>query len=115
MIRELSHDWNEMSPDARTFWIAVLVLGWASCTLLILNWRTPASDLLPLAVYVVTAVIASGIKLQLPGIFATLSPSYVVVIGAILNLGPAPCAIMAIASVLGQCIIHANSRLKLLK
>lgn len=102
-------DWKVMSPESRTYWAVLVSAGVASSVYFAAHWSTPLSELGVLLLYVIAAVLVSGLKLRIPGVLATLSPSYIVIIGALLTLSPAPCIIVGLASVVAQCVIHSNS------
>jgi diguanylate cyclase (GGDEF)-like protein/putative nucleotidyltransferase with HDIG domain len=68
--------------------------------------------MLKLAIYLVAAVFASGLKIRLPGILGTLSMNYVVIILALQDLSLNAGILVAIASTLGQCVIHTSLRPK---
>src|SRR3954471_10787096 len=98
----------DMSVKARAYWLLVVVPA-ISFYLLDLHFQKFQSvDLRRVSLYVFAAVVASGLKIRLPGIFVTLSMSYVVVIAALLNLSLSAGIIVGIASALGQSCIAPN-------
>ena len=99
-----------MPWPAKAYWLLVVVTGWSCFLLSVAGWQLRKENALSLACYAVAAVIASGLKIRLPGIFGTLSMNYIVVIVALeeLSVGAAVC--VGIVSTLAQCFIHAESR-----
>ncbi len=100
----------EMSPAARAYWFSVIACGslcFVSALVDLNSWHDIG---IRLAIYLVTAILVSGLKIRLPGIFGTLSMSYIVVIAALLNINLAAGMIVALISTLGQCVIHAVTR-----
>lgn len=101
---------TEMSPAARAYWFCVIAGGslcFLSSALDPAGWRDSGFRL---AIYLITAILVSGLKIQLPGIFGTLSMSYIVIISALLNINLAAGMVVAVTSTLGQCVIHAVSK-----
>lgn len=100
----------QMPARAKAYWALVTATGlfWTVYSLVLCPIRQ--QDVLWLLIYVVAAICSSGLKIRLPGIFGTLSINYVVVIFALLGSSVSVALIVALASTLGQCIMHANSR-----
>src|ERR1700722_7256406 len=95
----------EMSATARAYWFCVIAAGSFCFLFSAADWRAPHDSFLALAVYAITAVVVSGLKVRLPGVFGTLSMNYIVIFAALLNLDLAAGMIVAVISTLGQCII----------
>jgi diguanylate cyclase (GGDEF)-like protein/putative nucleotidyltransferase with HDIG domain len=105
-------DFTQMPRAAKAYWLMVILAG-ASCLVRTLaGWHAGEERILWLAIYLIAAVLASGLKIHLPGIFGTLSMNYVVIIVAMQDLSLAAALIVALSSTLGQCLIHADSRPK---
>lgn len=100
----------EMSPAARAYWFSVIACGSLCFVSTLIDPHAWHDTGIRLAVYLVTAILVSGLKIRLPGIFGTLSMSYIVVIAALLNIDLTAGMIVAVISTLGQCVIHAVSR-----
>src|SRR2546423_10378557 len=100
----------QLSPKARLYWLMIVLAG-SLCVLTSTPWWSGISQHFGwrCTVYVVAAVLASTLKIQLPGVFGTLSMNYVVIIAALLNQGRGAGMIVAIASALGQCFIFAST------
>ena len=103
---------TEMSPSARAYWFCVIASGSCCFLFAMLAWHAPQDSVVRLSIYLVTAILASGLKIRLPGVFGTLSMNYIVIIAALLNINLAAAMIVAVISTLGQCIIHAVDRPK---
>jgi len=74
------------------------------------GWQVRKENALRLGCFAVAAVIASGMKIRLPGIFGTLSMNYIVIIVALEELSIGAAVSVGIVSTLAQCYIHAESR-----
>jgi diguanylate cyclase (GGDEF)-like protein/putative nucleotidyltransferase with HDIG domain len=99
-----------MSKTARAYWFTVILAGFCLAAFVIGSWRPTPTDLPKLAAYVVAAVLASAFKVQLPGIFSTLSMNYVVIIAGLLDLNLAGGSLISIAGVLGQTFYKCKQR-----
>jgi len=100
----------QMRARAIAYWLLVIGTGVFWTVLTLARCPLRQQDLAPLLVYVAAAILSSGLKIRLPGIFGTLSINYVVVIFALLGSTVSVGLIVALSSTLGQCIMHANSR-----
>lgn len=103
---------TDMSPPARAYWFCIVTSGSLCFLFSVLNstvWRDSA---IRFSIYLITAILVSGLKIRLPGIFGTLSMNYIVIIAALLNLDLAAGMVVAVTSTLAQCIIHAVTRPK---
>ncbi len=103
---------TDMSPPARAYWFSIITCGFLCFIFSVLNstvWRDSA---IRFSIYLITAILVSGLKIRLPGILGTLSMNYIVIIAALLNLDLAAGMVVAVTSTLAQCIIHAVTRPK---
>ena len=98
---------TEMSPTARAYWFCVIASGCCCFLFSMFSWPAPQDSAVRLSIYLIAAILTSGLKIRLPGIFGTLSMNYIVIIAALLNINLAAAMIVAVISTLGQCIIHA--------
>ena len=78
----------------------------ASCGFLILcsallHWQS--ADLTRFFCYLAVAILASGLKVQLPGIDGTMSVNFLFILLGILELGFAETLALATAAILVQC------------
>lgn len=99
-----------LSFRARTYW-SIIVFGgaWFSYHALA-SGGLQRHDMGRVALYVFAAIVASGLKIRLPGIFVTLSMNYVVILATLLSLDASAGIVVGIASALGQCFIYAKQR-----
>ena len=97
-----------MRPVAKIYIAAVLVLGTAS--MICANWRlaSPWEFLCVLCV----AVVASGMKVRLPGILGTLSVNYLFILVGITDLTSGEAIVIGCSSALMQCLWHAKTRVQ---
>ncbi|HTA44997.1 MAG TPA: HD domain-containing phosphohydrolase [Bryobacteraceae bacterium] len=98
---------TEMPPAARAYWFCVIACGSLCFLLSVLDPAARGVSAVRLSIYLITAIVISGLKIRLPGIFGTLSMNYIVIIAALLNINLAAGMIVAVISTLGQCVIHA--------
>jgi diguanylate cyclase (GGDEF)-like protein/putative nucleotidyltransferase with HDIG domain len=98
----------DMSVKARAYWWLIVLPGVSFYLLALSSLEFHNADLRRVSLYVFAAIVASGLKIRLPGILVTLSMNYVVIIAALLNLSVGAGLIVAIASALGQCCIGPN-------
>jgi diguanylate cyclase (GGDEF)-like protein/putative nucleotidyltransferase with HDIG domain len=105
-------DFNQMPRAARAYWFLVVGAGCCCLARALGAWQIHEESIVKFLVYLVAAVSASGLKIRLPGIFGTLSMNYVVIILALQDLSLSAALLVAIASTLGQCIIHTSSQAK---
>jgi len=101
-----------VSRAAKAYWLAVTLAGFCLSTFVIGEWRPNPADLSKLAIYLVAAVLASAFKVQLPGIFSTLSMNYVVIIAGMLDLDLAGGVLVSIAGVAGQTFYKCKERVQ---
>lgn len=101
---------TEMSPSARAYWFCVIACGSLCFLFSVLDMSAWSGTAVRFCLYLITAILVSGLKIRLPGIFGTLSMNYIVIIAALLNINLAAGMVVAVTSTLGQCIIHAVSK-----
>ena len=102
----------KMPLPARAYWLLVVITGWSCFILSVAGWQIRRENALRLAAFAVAAIIASGMKIRLPGIFGTLSMNYIVIIVALEELSVGAAVSVGIVSTLAQCFIHAETRPK---
>src|SRR5208337_2485556 len=97
-----------MRPGAKVYISSVLLLGAAGA--LRANWQLvrPREFLCVLCV----AVLASGMKVRLPGIFGTLSVNYLFILLGITDMTGGEALVIGCASALMQCLWHARMRVR---
>ena len=97
-----------MRPGAKVYIAAVLLLGAAGA--IGADWQLvrPWEFLGVLSV----AVLASGMKVRLPGIFGTLSVNYLFILLAVTDMASGEAIAIGCASALTQCLWHARKRVR---
>jgi diguanylate cyclase (GGDEF)-like protein/putative nucleotidyltransferase with HDIG domain len=99
-----------MPGKAIAYWWMVVLTGLLSYAMVLHTMEFHAADLRRLALYIFAAIVASGLKIRLPGLLVTLSMNYVVVIAALLSMNASAGIIVGFASAIGQCCIYAVRR-----
>lgn len=99
-----------MNTLTKSYWAFIVAAGITCGVAAIPGWEPTAIVLRRLIFYVLAAVLASGLKIRLPGVFGTLSMNYVVIIASLLNLGFRESLIVAVVSAISQCVLHAAVR-----
>ena len=99
-----------MQKAAKAYWLLVVLAGGSCLIQTLAGWRAGEDRALWFVMYLLAAVLASGLKIRLPGIFGTLSMNYIVIFVAMQDLSLAASLIVAIVSTLGQCLIQAEFR-----
>ncbi|MGA2717025.1 MAG: diguanylate cyclase [Bryobacteraceae bacterium] len=94
---------------ARGYWFCVLAAG-ASCFLLSMKNWSPHGSIVQLAAYLTAAIVASSVRIRLPGVPGKLSMNYAVIMAALLNIDLPSAMIVAVLSTLGQWMIQAVER-----
>ena len=97
-----------MRPIAKTYIAVVLLLGLAS--VVTADWRLlrPWEFLSVLSV----AVLASGMKVRLPGIFGTLSVNYLFILLGVADMTRGEALAIGCGSALVQCLWNAKNRVR---
>jgi diguanylate cyclase (GGDEF)-like protein/putative nucleotidyltransferase with HDIG domain len=105
-------NFSQMPMAARAYWLLVVITGWSCFILSVAGWQIRRESALRLAGFAVAAIIASGMKIRLPGIFGTLSMNYIVIIVALEELSVGAAVSVGIVSTVAQCFIHTETRPK---
>jgi len=87
---------------ARTYLAVVLAAGGALLAAAVFDWQT--QDPLRFAIYLTLAVASSTLKVRLPGLTGTLSPNFVLLLVAILQLSLGETVLMAMAAAAMQSL-----------
>src|SRR5258708_34718902 len=91
-----------MSTRAKIFGAATTALGaWVLASAL---WHWQSANLLRFSCYVLIAVLASGLKVRLPGIDGTMSVNFLFVLLGILELSGPETLVMGCIASLVQCV-----------
>jgi len=97
-----------MRPIAKIYIAAVLLLGAASAVCA--NWSLPSRW--EFVCLFTSAVLASGMKVRLPGVFGTLSVNYLFILLGITDMSSGEAIAIGCASALMQCLWQANKRVR---
>lgn len=97
---------RDLKPAARVYWFCVLAAGWFCLMLSTLGW-TPQASMVQLAIYTIAAIVASSLRIRMPGVHGALSMNYAAILAAMLNIDLPSAMIVAVMSTLGQCFIEA--------
>jgi signal transduction histidine kinase len=97
-----------MRPIAKVYIAAVLLLGAASMVCARWQFVSPWEFLCVFCV----AVLASGMKVRLPGIFGTLSVNYLFILLGISDMSSGEAIAIGCGSALMQCLWHAKKHVR---
>ncbi len=101
------------SIGARAF-IAGMALAGAACfALAFSHWQS--NDPLKFGCYLLAALLASSLKVTLPGLDATLSVNFLFTLLGILELGMPETLLIVLASTVGQAYVRSRHRVKLVQ
>src|ERR1700751_4647631 len=100
---------GELSIQAKSFVgitasIGVVVLGYAFS-----HWQS--QDLMRFASYLAVALLASGLKVQLPGIDGTMSVNFLFILLGVLELGLPETLVLGCTATLVQSVYQTRNRL----
>jgi putative nucleotidyltransferase with HDIG domain len=102
-----------MPVRAKLYIALVSVIGWAALCRGLLTWYT--TDWVGFVLYVLVSLLASGYKLRLPGVTATISAGFFLALIGIICLSPPEALVGGCAAVLFQCMWHSRSKLRPVK
>src|SRR5882724_11598546 len=95
---------------AKLYWGLIVCAGaWFSLTS-VASGGLLRQDTGRIALYVFAAIVASGLKIRVPGTLVTLSMNYVVIIATLLSLNLTAGIVVGTVSALGQCLIYAKQK-----
>ncbi|HYW38026.1 MAG TPA: HD domain-containing phosphohydrolase [Terriglobales bacterium] len=98
-----------MSIRARLFIGATAALGmWALAHAL---WHWQSVDLTRFVCYLLVAVLASGLKIQLPGIDGTMSVNFLFILLSVLELNLPETLVLGCTATLAQCVFGTRQKL----
>jgi signal transduction histidine kinase len=100
-----------MRPLAKVYIGAVLLMGLLH--ILSANWSV--TNPWAFLALLLASLLASGLKVGLPGIFGTLSVSYFFILIAIADMSRGEAIVIGCASALVQCVWHARQRVRLVQ
>src|SRR5262249_61133974 len=91
-----------MSRQARTFLVLVCLLG--SVVLVYGAWTWRVSDATKLAAYVITAMLASRLKVGLPEVAGSMSGNFLFILIGVAELNFSETLVLGICAILAQCV-----------
>ena len=99
-----------MSAATRSYIGFVILLGATALVLAAAGWHS--ENLFRFSTYMVLACLSAGLKVKLPGVQATLSGAFLVVVLSIAALSTPETVVVALTSALVQYAWHSGSRLR---
>jgi len=99
-----------MSLKARLYWLTVVATGLYIIASGAATWNLHQENLLKLAFYLVAAIVASWLKIKLPGVLGTLSMNYLFIVAGLLELQLESAILIGVLSVIAQILTRARSR-----
>ena len=106
MACEPAARFEDMPSTARVYWFCVVAAGVFCFLLSMRNWSSQGS-VVQLGAYLIAAIVASSVRIRLPGVTGKLSMNYAVIMAALLNIDFPSAMIVAVLSTIGQCMIQA--------
>ena len=97
-----------MSTKARAFLIVNALLGLAVITYAVLHWHS--DDIIRLAAYLAVALIASGLKIHLPGVNGTMSVVFLFVLLGNTELSLGECLLVGCSATVLQSVWRVRRR-----
>jgi diguanylate cyclase (GGDEF)-like protein/putative nucleotidyltransferase with HDIG domain len=101
-----------LSINARIYLLAVVAGGLTLAASTLAGWHPAPAEMGRLAVFVAAGVLTSGFKVNLPGLFCTLSMNYVFIIAGLLDLNLQSGLVIGLCSVMGQVFLRAKLKPK---
>src|SRR5262249_14245014 len=95
-----------MSVRARLFLVFMCLLGLGVCVYGAWTWRV--EDVPKFLAYLLTAVVASRLKVGLPAVRGTMSVNFLFILIGIAELGLSETLALGCAAILVQCFIYRN-------
>ena len=105
---------SSVRPIGARLYLAGMALAGAACfALAFLHWQS--NDPVKFVCYLLTALLASSLKVTLPGLDATLSVNFLFTLLGILELGMPQTLLIVLASTVGQAYVGRKNRVKLVQ
>ena len=101
------------SIGARAFIVGMALAGTFCFVLAFSHWQS--NDPVKFACYLIAALMASSLKVTLPGLDATLSVNFLFTLLGILELGMPETLLIVLASTVGQAYLRRRHRVKLVQ
>src|SRR6201993_5512352 len=103
-----AQSWRSMTPSARMYIAAVVALG--SCVVVFGALHPVSQQPIKFLCYMVVAVLASRLKVNLPGITGTMSANFLFILLGVLELSFAETLALGCAAILTQCLYRDRPR-----
>src|ERR1051325_4690194 len=97
-----------MPPRAQIYIGSILTLGAVCIACALTRWR--CAEPIEYCRHLATALLASGLKVTLPGTQSTMSVSYVFVMLSIIEFSYPETVVLACLSAVGQCLWRSKQR-----
>lgn len=104
---------SSLTWRAKTYILAVSVIGWCVLAYAVRTWQL--TDLWRTVCYILLAVLASSLKVQLPGVNGTMSVIFLFVLLGDIELSFSETVILASFATIAQSFWQAKSRPKLIQ
>src|SRR5258708_31701484 len=104
---------DELSVQTRAFVGVITPFGVGALAFALVHWHS--EDLLRFGCYLAVAVLASGLKVQLPGINGTMSVNFLFILLGVMELSLAETLVIGCTASLVQSVWHARNRLDPIK
>jgi diguanylate cyclase (GGDEF)-like protein/putative nucleotidyltransferase with HDIG domain len=109
VVRSMTEQANGLSLQAKIFLGATVSIGMVVLTHSLLHWHS--NDLVRFVCYLAVALLASGLKVQLPGIDGTMSVNFLFILLGVLELSLPETLVIGCTATLVQSVWHARNRL----
>ena len=101
------------SIGARLYIVGMALAGASCFAFAFAHWQS--NDPVKFACYLIAALLASSLKVTLPGLDATLSVNFLFTLLGILELGMPETLLIVLASTVGQAYVRRKNRVKLVQ
>ena len=109
----MTQEANELSLQAKAFVGTTVLLGMVVLAYALWHWQS--QDLMRFACYLAVAVLASGLKVHLPGIDGTMSVNFLFILLGVLELSLPETLVIGCTATLVQSVWQARNRLDPIK
>ena len=107
-MTQSAQNWNALSGRARAFICTIVATGTLTLGFGLTHWSS--RDLAQFVSYLAIAIIASRLKVKLPGISGTMSVNFLFILLGIVELGFAETLLIGCAATLAQCLFADRPR-----
>jgi len=107
-LTQRAQSWDALSGRARAFIRAIVGAGTLTLIFGLMRWSS--HDLAQFVSYLAIAIIASRLKVKLPGISGTMSVNFLFILLGVVELGFAETLLIGCAATLAQCLFADRPR-----